>query len=133
MWHAAAARTFTSVWGVFFPLVSLSPMAIDHLLDRRQHENLNPLGPRLWDRVNCEAFTASALAAEGFSAADLNDVLPGAHSREGFSLGPPQPISAIEPAIGMFRHPVLAGADYEHKRARWREVHEAGHASFGPP
>lgn len=125
-WHPAAARAYPEVFGVFYPLVALSNRAIPFLLEQRRLED-----PA--DRMSCEALTASALMQGGFRCLDLNDVVPGAYAWDGFNIGPPRPFGSMGPVDGQVVHPVLTGAQYEIKVAKWAAFIAAERSKSGQP
>lgn len=139
MWSQNVAPHYPDVWGVFFPFVIMSGRAIDHLLEVRREERrrtgrTEPSQTAEPDNLMyCEAFTASALNAEGsFRLVDLDEMFPGSYQYELFTVGLPrllgEPVDA-DPAIEIV-HPVYGKRDFLERHLA-RAAHETdGRAEF---
>lgn len=86
-WTRDAERIFGEAHYTVFPFLAVSEAGVLHVLKERQLEvrRLALAADETEDDlpIICEAFVASALVAGGFHIVDLNDVLPGAYTRDG--------------------------------------------------
>jgi len=82
-WFAAASAVYETVYTAgLFAFLALSRNAIEFLLLARRAEAKR--GGKGETIIHCEAHTASALAAAGFSCVSINDLIPGATDRRCF-------------------------------------------------
>ena len=78
--YPPAARVFTQVWAMYYPLVALSRRAISHMYCHRLFEAARDPEPA--EVINCEPFTRSLLEEAGFRCQDLQDVFPATFDRK---------------------------------------------------
>ncbi len=83
MWTAAGKHWFSRVAGCLFPIVVLSRRLLLRCLERRlAHANMVPAEKEAKERflkqrwMNCEAFVPSVALSEGYSIADIQQLVP---------------------------------------------------------
>lgn len=74
-WAEAAKAHRDHVYSSFFPIVGLSKLAIQKLLQSRQVQAKKYLGGNIKTWIHCEAFVPTEIYALGLSANNLNDCL----------------------------------------------------------
>lgn len=77
--YPPAARIFTQVFAMYYPVVALSRRAISQMYCHRLFEAAR--NPEPADVMNCEPFTRSLLEESGFRCLGLQDVFPGTFDR----------------------------------------------------
>ncbi len=131
-YHAAAARVFPHVHGMYYPLLALSRRAISYLYSQRMAESHRQPEPA--DVVHCEPFTASALHQGGFICRSFDELAPGTLDRALLSndirnarlMGH---VGQVPPGVELV-HPVFTLAEYQERLTRallsgWISVAEA--------
>lgn len=96
-----------------FGIVRISARAADHLLATRRRHAKSALRRKLWP--NDEGFTATTLAAGGYSCRDINDFGETYYGDDTISLTVPIRGETFSPPLDGVKiyHPVLFGQDFE--------------------
>lgn len=116
-WEGFARSRDHRPYRCLFPLVRLSPRAVDALLSKRVKHSRQLLRRNLWP--NDESFVATTLANGDFTCRDLNDFGQTFYDEQTFSFERPIRGELFAPGHSgiMIYHPVLFGDSYSHKLA----------------
>jgi hypothetical protein len=119
-WHKNAQHFFTDVYQCIYSLVRLSSLAIDNLLEMRQHLYDGTTITPADQVVNDESFTASGCAAFGLNCKNLNDFGKQVYTTSSFNFVNPFSFKIVRdsPKDGLIYHPTLQSHHYVHKLQR---------------
>ena len=117
-WYPGVRSRDVTPYHCLFPLVRLSPRAVDALLAGRRRQSRQPLRRILWP--NDESFVSTEIVQSGLTFRDINDVVPNAYDARIMSFWDVYDGDTLteRPDSPRLYHSVLYGTDLAEKRAR---------------